>query len=106
MLVLGTRGSDLARAQTTFVGEAIGRTLDSGGRLVEVIEPHPDLVGVTTIRLTGTLEPVSRLAIVAGVRWNVAARSLLSVNVLRPVTSTGLNAPWVCTVTFDYSFGK
>lgn len=95
-----------ATPRFTVVFEALGRTLDSGGRLVEITEPHPDLVGVSTIRLTGTLEPVSRLAIAAGLRWNVAARSLLSVNVLRPVTSTGLNAPWVGTVTFDYAFGR
>lgn len=105
-VVYGGAVTFAATPRLTFVGEAIGRTLDSGGRLVEITEPHPDLVGVTTIRLTGTLEPVSRLAIVGGVRWNVAARSLLSVNVLRPVTSTGLNAPWVGTVTFDYSFGR
>jgi hypothetical protein len=105
-VVYGGAVTVAATPRITLIFETIGRTLDSGGRLVEVTEPHPTLSGVQTIRLTGTLEPVNRLAVVGGVRWNVAARALLSVNVLRSVTSAGLNAPWVGTVAFDYSFGR
>jgi hypothetical protein len=30
---------------------------------------------------------------------------LFTANVLRPLTDVGLNATWIPTVTFDYSFG-
>jgi hypothetical protein len=95
-----------ATPRLTLVGEFIGRRIESGGRLIEITEPHPDLPGVHTTRLTGTLEPTTRAAVVAGFRWNVAARSLISVSVLRPITSAGLNAPFVATMTFDYSIGR
>jgi len=39
-----------------------------------------------------------------GFKWNIAATMLLSANVMRPLTSAGLNAHWMSTVAFDYSF--
>jgi len=93
-------------ARLTIVGEIIGRHLSSGGQLIDTTEPRPGLVGVNTIRLTGTAQGASRVLAVAGVRWNLAGRSLISVSLLRPLTSAGLNASWVPTVTFDYSMGR
>ena len=96
----------VAAARMTLVGEVIGRRLAAGGRLIDVIDPHPGLIGVDTIRLSSTAQPTSRVLLVSGLRWNLAARSLLSVSILRPLTSAGLNARWVPTVTFDYSLGR
>lgn len=93
-------------ARLTVVAEVMGRYLSSGGELIDTTEPRPGLVGVDTIRLTGTTQGTSRVLAVAGVRWNVVSRFLVSVSVLRPLTSAGLNASWVPTVTFDYSMGK
>lgn len=89
----------------TIIGEIVGRRLNSGGRLTDVTEPHPTLVGVETIRLSATTQPTNRALFVAGFRWNVATRWLLSANVLRPMTSAGLNARWVTSVMIDYTLG-
>ena len=89
----------------TLIAELLGRRVDAGGRLAYTTALHPGLVGVETIRLTGTQEATTRLAMVAGIRWNIAQRWLFNVNVVRPLTSAGLNAHWVPSVTFDYSQG-
>lgn len=88
----------------TLVGELIGRRLDTFGRLSEATEPHPRLIGVDTIRLTGVKEATHRVVAVAGFKWNVGSTWLLTANLLRPLTDAGLNARWVPSVSFDYSF--
>lgn len=95
----------VAVPRVTLVGEVLGRRLDGLGRLAETTEPHPRLAGVDTIRLTGVDETTDRIVVVAGFKWNVASTWLVTANVLRPLTSVGLNASWVPTVTFDYWFG-
>lgn len=95
-----------ATPRLTFVVEALGRRLSAIGRLVDVTAPHPQVANVETIRLSTTEEAANRLTAVAGLKWNVAASSLLSVNVLRPLTQAGLNRSWTPTLTWDYSFGQ
>jgi len=95
-----------ASRRVTIVGEVVGRRLASAGDLVYVTTPQPGVVGVDTIRLTGTDRSTSQVSVVAGLRWNIGGRWLLSANVLRPVTSGGLNARWVPTITLDDSFGR
>jgi len=92
--------------RVTIGAELLGRRLASGGQLVDSVQPNPHLVGVDTIRLIGTADPTSRVAIVAGFRWNIASRWLLNANVFRSVTSVGLTASWVPTIALDYSFGR
>ena len=94
----------VAAPRVTLVGELLGRRLDGLGGLVETTLPHPRLAGVDTIRLTGSGETTDRMVVAAGVKWNVAGTWLLTANVLRPLTDTGLNASWVPSVTFDYWF--
>ncbi len=96
----------IAVPRLTLVAEVLGRRLDSFGRLAETTEPHPRLVGVETIRLTGVQEASQRVVAVAGFKWNVGGTLLVTANVLRPLTTAGLNARWVPTVSFDYSFGR
>jgi Putative MetA-pathway of phenol degradation len=100
----GAAATVAASARLTIVGELIGRRVSALGRLVEATDAHPTLAGVDTIRLTSLAEPTSRLLLVAGVKWNLAATWLLGASILRPLTSSGLNAEWMPTVTFDYSF--
>ena len=101
----GAAATFAATSRLTLVGEFLGRRINEGGQLVEVIEPHPSLVDVTTIRLSATPSATTRALVSGGFRWNVGGRGLLSANVLRPVSTAGLNARWVANVTFDYSFG-
>jgi len=90
----------------TLVGEVSGLRLTGVGRLSQTIQPHPTLVGVDTIRLTSVDSAINRVYAVAGVKWNVANTWLLTANVRRPLTDTGLNADWVPTITFDYAFDR
>lgn len=90
----------------TLVGEVLGRRLGSFGRLTETIAPHPRLAGIDTIRLTSVPQATNRVIAMAGLKWNITGTLLLTANVMRPMTESGLNARWVPTVTFDYSFQR
>jgi hypothetical protein len=94
-----------AAPRFTLVGEFYGRRVDGLGRLTSTTAPHPRLVGVDTIRLTGVEETTHRMVAIGGFKWNVSGTWIITANVLRPLTDVGLNASWVPTVTFDYSFG-
>lgn len=96
----------VAAPRLTLVGEVSGRRFDGLGRLTSTTLPHPRLTGVDTIRLTSVEETANRIVAVAGFKWNVGSTWLMTANVLRPLTDVGLNATWVPTVTFDYSFGR
>jgi hypothetical protein len=103
-LVYGGAITVLGTSRLTLVGEVTGRRLSSAGRLTETIESHPTLAGVDTIRLTGVPRATERVAGSIGFKWNIAATVLLSANVVRPLTSAGLNARWISTFALDYSF--
>ena len=96
----------VAVPRLTLVGEVVGTRLSSFGRLSETTEPHPGLIGVDTIRLTGVQQATNRTLAAGGIKWNVAGSWILSGHVVRALTTTGLNAKWIPTVTFDYSFGR
>ena len=96
----------VAVPRLTIVGELSGLRLGGLGRLAETTQPHPGLVGVDTIRLTGVEQTTDRILAVAGFKWNIADTWLVTANVRRPLTDVGLNAGWVPTITFDYSFGR
>ena len=95
-----------AAPRVTVIGELLGRRLEGLGRLIETVQPHPRLAGVDTIRLTSSGEATNRLMAVAGFKWNVASTWLMTASVLRSITSVGLNADYVPTITFDGWFGK
>jgi hypothetical protein len=95
-----------ATPRITVVGELLGRRLEGVGRLIETTQPHPRLIDVDTIRLTSVSEATNRLTLVAGFKWNVAGGWLLTANIVRPLTSAGLNAGWVPTIAVDYAVGQ
>ena len=105
-LVYGGAVTVVGAPRLTLVGEIAGRRLSTAGRLSETIEPHPTLVGVETIRLTSVERATGRAVGVVGFKWNLAATLLLSANVMRPLTTAGLNARWMSTVALDYSFDR
>lgn len=92
--------------RVTLVGELVGRYLESGGRLTNVTAPNPDLIGVQTIRLSASEQSTTRVLAVGGVRWNALGPWVVSANVMRPLTTAGLNAQWIATVSLDYSVGR
>jgi hypothetical protein len=92
--------------RVTFIGEMLGRRLESGGRLTESVVAHPTLAGIETIRLTGVPGATSRALAVGGIKWNVANTWLVSASVLRSLTSAGLTARVIPSVAVEYSFGR
>ena len=98
--------SVIGNSQITLVGEILGRRLESGGRIVDTVAPHPTLGGVETIRLSGVPEATYRALAVGSVKWNVAQTWLLSASVLRSLTSTGLTAKIIPSLVVEYSFGR
>ncbi len=111
--VFGSRAEKLAyngavtyavTPRLTLVGELAGRRLTSVGRLTEVTVPHPRLIDVDTVRLTGTDDATNHVVTLAGLKWNVRSSWLLSLNLLRPLTQAGLNTRWTPTITLERSF--
>lgn len=90
----------------TLIGELAGRHLDTVRRLTEITEVHPRLSGVETLRLTGLPQSMTRVVAIGGLKWNVASTLLVNASVILPLTDAGLNAPWVPTISVDYSFGR
>jgi outer membrane putative beta-barrel porin/alpha-amylase len=105
-VVYGAAVTGVATPRVTVIGEVIGRRLKGLGALTETTLPHPRLSGVDTIRLVGSGENTDRVMAAAGLKWNVASTWLLTASVLRSLTTVGLNAAWVPSVTFDYWFGQ
>lgn len=92
----------VATPRLTVVGELSDRRLESLGRLVDSVLPHPTLAGVDTLRLTASPQAAHRITATAGFKWNVASTWLLSGYASRPLTESGLTAGWRPTVTLDY----
>lgn len=90
----------------TIVGEVAGRRLNSAGRLIEVISRHPLLAGVETVRLSAVEQATNRVVAVAGFKWNARATWLVTANVARSLTSSGLTARWMSTIGAEYAFGE
>jgi Putative MetA-pathway of phenol degradation len=105
-LVYGAAVTGVATPRVTLIGEVLGQRRKGLGALTETTLPHPRLAGVDTIRLVGSGESTDRVMVAAGVKWNVASTWLLTASVLKSLTSVGLNAEWVPSVTFDYWFGQ
>ncbi len=90
----------------TIVGEVVGRRLNSAGRLIEVVSPHPVLAGVETVRLSAVEQATNKVIAVAGVKWNARATWLVTANVARSLTTSGLTARWMSTIGAEYAFGE
>jgi hypothetical protein len=105
-LTYGSAITAVALPTLTVIGELSGRRYETIGRLEEIVEAHPRLAGVDTVRLTGVPQAMARVVAAAGIKWNIASTWLLSAYAIRPLTNAGLDAGWVPTVTVDYSFGR
>ncbi len=101
-LDIGGAVTVVASPRLTLVGELSSRRLESLGRLVDSVQPHPMLAAVEIVRLTSSTQPAVRIAATAGLKWNLASTWLLSGYVSRPLTESGLTAGWRPTVTLDY----
>lgn len=105
-LSYGSAVTVVAVPRVTLVGELSGVRLNTVGRLDYADEPHPQLVGIDTIRIAAIERTTHRVVAVAGFKWNVTDTWLLTANVRRPLTDAGLTASWIPTLTLDYAFGR
>lgn len=90
----------------TLVGEFLGRWIEDLGEIGQVKAPHPGSIGVDTIRLLPIATGMTTEMAVAGFKWNVGGRWLVTANVLLPLSDRGLRASVVPAVALDYSFGS
>jgi hypothetical protein len=93
-------------SRLTLIGELSGRHVAQLGALTYITEPNPQIPGVDTVRLGSTGLGSDRVVGIGGFKWNPASTWLLTAYVVRPLTTTGLNALWTPSVTLDYSFGR
>lgn len=94
-----------ATPKVSLIGELIGRRLDALARITESAAPHPQSVGVETIRLMPQSTGAASLMGVAGIKWNLGRTWLLSGNMLFPLSEAGLRARPTPAVSIDYTFG-
>ena len=94
-----------ATPKVSLIGEVIGRRLDALARITETAAPHPQSVGVETIRLMPQSTGAASLMGVAGIKWNLGRTWLLSGNILFPLSDAGLRARPTPAVSIDYTFG-
>src|SRR5262245_26195040 len=90
----------------TIVGEIAGRRLNGAGHLIEVISRHPVLAGVETVRLSAVEQATNKVMAVAGFKWNARATWLVTANVARSLTTSGLTSRWMSTIGAEYAFGQ
>jgi hypothetical protein len=95
-----------ATPRITLVGEAMARRITGIRRISEVVEPHPRLAGVQTLRLRPTGDDQVTAFGVAGVKWNVTGTWLLHGHVLVPLAERGLTARITPAIALDYSFTR
>jgi hypothetical protein len=88
----------------TAVGELLGRRVTGVGTITEVRSAHPTIQGVETLRLETIGAGTNTLAIVAGVKWNLAGTWLLGANTSWPLTDRGLRSGVVTRIGIDYAF--
>ncbi len=96
----------VALPRLTAIAEIAGHQRRGIGPLSYTATAHPTLANVETLRLTSTGETSERVVAIAGFKWNVLRSLLFNAQVLRPLTSSGLYAAWVPSVTVDYSFER
>ncbi|HEX5475459.1 MAG TPA: transporter [Vicinamibacterales bacterium] len=92
------------RPRLTLAGELLVRRLADLHEIVSVGAPHPAVEGVETFRLVAGPDATLLSSAVAGIKWNVHARMVLSGQVLWSLRQDGLTAPLTPTIGLDYLF--
>jgi hypothetical protein len=87
----------------TLSAETLIRRMAGLHDIREVIQQHPSVSGVDTIRLLPTGGAVTTTTAVAGMRWNLSRTWLLNGYVLVPVGERGLRARPTPAFSIEYS---
>ena len=90
--------------KVTAAGEILLRRLSDLHTIVAQTSPHPSIAGVDTLRLVpGSATPLLSSA-VAGVKWNVQGRLVISGQLQWRLSNGGLTARYAPIVSADYLF--
>jgi hypothetical protein len=92
--------------QLTVSAEAFGRYVDTPGDIVSVVQPHPTLAGVETIRLVPGTARLNTLTLAPGFKWNLTDTWIVVANVGVPVMKAGLRAPFLPFLGVEYTVGR
>lgn len=95
-----------ATPRLTVSAEILTQRVKELGEIAEVVERHPLITGVDTIRLSSVGTNATRATGVAGVRWNLTRTWLVSAHLLIPAVHRGLRATPIPTVSVDYAFER
>ena len=90
--------------RVTATGETLFRRLSDLHSIVSVSQPHPNIIGVETLRLLPGDKVAMLSSLVTGVKWNVTGTLVLSGQVQWRLGHDGLTAPWAPSASFDYLF--
>lgn len=95
-----------ARSRVTLSAEILARRIEALSRIQDVIEPHPTLQNVDTIRLLASGQNATTRVAGVGAKWNVTGTLLLTANVLFPLSERGLKPGVVPTVSLEYALAR
>jgi len=90
----------------TVAGEVMGRWLADLSLVQDVYEPHPQMLGVETMRWLPAERGIHTTFLSAGAKWNFGGSWLLSTNLLIRVTDAGLRSRVTPAVSIDYAFER
>ena len=99
----------VAHPRLTIIGDVVGRTLRSSGRLDLQAKPF-EFQGATAVQTAqfNEFEPrsgnLNLLLATTGFKFNPAGNFLISASVLYPLTQAGLRSRLTTVVSFDYAF--
>jgi hypothetical protein len=93
-----------AQPRLTISGEFYGRHVSELRDITLSAEPHPTIIGVDTLRLSGNPSSLTLLTALAGVKWNVSGRLVLGGHVAWPLAERGLTAALTPTIALEYAF--
>jgi hypothetical protein len=90
----------------TISGEFIGRHVSELRDIRLSAEPHPNIIGVDTLRLARSTSSLTLLTALAGVKWNISGRVVLGGHVAWPLAERGLTAAITPTIALEYAFPR
>lgn len=95
-----------AGSRVSLSAEVLARRVEALSRIQDIIEPHPILSNVDTIRLLASGQNATTRVAGVGGKWNVSRTLLLTANVLLPLSERGLKSGLVPTLSLEYTLTR
>ena len=95
-----------AHPRLTLSGEVLARRVQALGRIRDVVEPHPSLNNIDTLRLVAAGENATTQFAAVGAKWNAAGSLLLSTHLLIPFSDRGFRPGVTAMIALDYALAR